>query len=317
MGVFNDNLQALMQENQITSIHRIANDDANQCPDCCSLITSANNHYYSNMNVPREFMEKVLVHVVSQYIPGNDFFMPPLYLAIEGPAGEGKTSQTIATLTQHYVDVLYVSAAEISGTHEGESVDKMNAIYSYAVFRSERNCIAILIDDFHMGTVNNDSKIEKTINTNLLTGRMMNLADRSDGKKVPIIITGNDFSSVYAPLLRSGRADIYHWKPDMEIKKSIIRSIVGPFVHLEESEFISFCNMFREGTISDFSQLKNDFRKEYVWRLIQNAQSLRKDDIERLHADFKDVQRLNYHELCELAEKRIKPITLSSLLEEV
>ena len=39
------------------------------CPECCSLITPSNNWYYSTMMVPKEFKEKVLVHVVSQYMP--------------------------------------------------------------------------------------------------------------------------------------------------------------------------------------------------------------------------------------------------------
>jgi hypothetical protein len=31
---------------------------------------------------------------------------------------------------------------------------------------------------------------------------------------VPIIVTGNDMSRLYAPLTRSGRMDLWMWEPD-------------------------------------------------------------------------------------------------------
>lgn len=310
MGFFNDSLTHSMRETSCASVNEISEtDNSMDCPECSSLITPANNWYYSTMMVPKEFKEKVLVHVVSQYMTLNEFFVPPLYLAIEGPAGEGKTSQTIAVLTQHNIEVLYVSASEISGSHEGDPVKILNGIYNYAVHRSKRGyCIAILIDDFHMGAINQDSKTEKTINSNLLTGRMMNLADCSGEKKIPVIMTGNDFSTVYAPLLRSGRADIYRWEPDIKLKAVIIQSILDSFVKMNENEYIQFCNIFREGTISDFSQLKNDFRKRYVWEMIENKTSLTIEEIQKLNCKMYSFRRLNFQEICELAEKRIRPI---------
>ena len=136
----------------------------------------------------------------------------------------------------------------------------------------------------------------------------MNLADCSDKKRIPIIMTGNDFSTVYAPLLRSGRADMYRWEPDIKLKSIIIQSILDPFVKMNENEFVQFCGIFRRGTISDFTQLKNDLRKRYVWKMIENKTSLNIEVIQKLDCKMSALQRLNFQELCELAEKRIKPI---------
>ena len=36
--------------------------------------------------------------------------------------------------------------------------------------------------------------------------------------RVPIIVTGNDFSTLYAPLLRDGRMDKFLWEPTAEDK---------------------------------------------------------------------------------------------------
>jgi hypothetical protein len=34
--------------------------------------------------------------------------------------------------------------------------------------------------------------------------------------RVPIIATGNDFSTLYAPLIRDGRMDKFYWAPTFE-----------------------------------------------------------------------------------------------------
>ncbi|GEM_PF-846667 len=307
MTVFNNNLDKLLGKNSYRDGGAKYEAENNMtCPSGCTLITEKNN-YYSNMIVTKKFMEKVLVHVVSQYMTYNEIFVPPLYLVIEGPAGEGKTSQTIATLIQHDIDVLYVSASELSGAHEGDAVRIFDAIYYYAIYRKENgHCVSILIDDFHMGIANQDSKIEKTINSNLLTGRMMNLAEHSNERKIPIILTGNDFSMVYAPLIRSGRADMFEWKPDFKEKISIVKNILDPFVKLDNTEYIKFFNTFKNATVSDFAQLKNDIRKKYVWEMIESERNLNLYNISKIERKVKAFKRLDYSEIYELAKKRIK-----------
>lgn len=307
MSFFNDKLDSLLTHGYKSMQQEKYGEES--CPSCCTLITSSNNQYYSGLIVPKEFEKRILVHVVSHYLTQNDFFVPPMFLAIEGPAGEGKTSQTIATLTQHDMEVVYISASELAGTHEKEPVELMDQVYEYAVRRRNiEKCVAILIDDFHMGTVNHDPKIEKTINTYLLTGRMMNLANSNDGIKIPIILTGNDFSNVYAPLLRSGRADRYVWKPNFETKTSVIRTLIEPFTMLSEEEFTSFCNRYRDGTIADFSQLKNDWRKKYVWQLIESERTLNMNAISRLNNNTIGFRKIQYQELCQLADRRMKSV---------
>lgn len=63
-----------------------------------------------------------------------------------------------------------------------------------------------------------------TVNNQMVVGTLMNLCDNptrvsvgqewreSDVvKRVPIIVTGNDFSTIWAPLLRDGRMDKFYW----------------------------------------------------------------------------------------------------------
>lgn len=63
-----------------------------------------------------------------------------------------------------------------------------------------------------------------TVNNQIVVGTLMNLSDNptrvSIGQdwresditnRVPIIVTGNDFSTIYAPLIRDGRMEKFYW----------------------------------------------------------------------------------------------------------
>ena len=65
---------------------------------------------------------------------------------------------------------------------------------------------------------------QMTVNNQMVVGTLMNLADNptrvSIGQdwrdsdtvnRVPIIVTGNDFSTIWAPLIRDGRMDKFYW----------------------------------------------------------------------------------------------------------
>lgn len=65
---------------------------------------------------------------------------------------------------------------------------------------------------------------QMTVNNQIVVGTLMNLSDNptrvSVGQdwresditnRVPIIVTGNDFSTLYAPLVRDGRMDKFYW----------------------------------------------------------------------------------------------------------
>lgn len=274
-----------------------------------TLITATNNNSYSKITVPDQFKKKVLTHVISHYLEDNSFFLPPIFLAIEGPAGEGKTSQTIASLTQRDIDVVYVSGSNLSGSHESEASDIMMDIYNFAKSRRKNNTsICIVIDDFHMSIINQDDNIKKTINSNLLTGFFMNLTNVSPDNTVPIILTGNDFSQVYAPLLRSGRADIFRWNPDYNTKFDIVQKILEPIIiNFNSRDFKKFFDQFQAESIADFTQLKNDCRKKHVWEIIKNENKLNFSSINRINSQLSSsIRKVSFEELRNMAIQRSK-----------
>jgi len=47
-------------------------------------------------------------------------------------------------------------------------------------------------------------------------------------RRVPIVVTGNDFSRLYAPLTRSGRMDLWHWEPSRSEIAEMLHATLAP-----------------------------------------------------------------------------------------
>lgn len=272
------------------------------------ILIEPNNYQYSFIKTSNVFERNVLTHIVSLYLPDNHYFQAPMFLAIEGRAGEGKTTQTIATCSQHGIYIIYVSASELSGAHEKDSINVMKKIYSAAInLKNTGKVVAILIDDFHMGNATTDENVKRTINSNLLTGHLMNLAENNNSIKIPIILTGNDFSKTYAPLLRSGRADMFEWNPNYEEKKEIVKNILRRFANINEQEFNELFDKYANNSISDFYQLANEYRKMLFSDYITQFEVIDKNTISTISQIVKQQQhRIDYSLLKRLADNRMK-----------
>ncbi len=263
---------------------------------------------YKNIFVPQRFEDTIICHIISLYLSQDAYYNPPIYLAIKGDAGEGKTAQTIATCTQKGCFVIYISASVLSGSHENEAKEKLQKIYDYALQLRMKNLTAIVIDDFHKGIVNEDVNIKKTINTNILIGYMMNLAEHNGSAHVPIILTANDLSNVYAPLLRNGRADLFLWKPSFDEKRDIVHHILSSFIsEKDESAFNKFFKKYSNQNVAFFSQLKNAWRKELLKQLIHKVPNFDNTNLIRINSLINSYKlELTYADLNKLADTILK-----------
>lgn len=94
--------------------------------------------------------------------------------------------------------------------------------------RGKLSCLLINDVDAGLGHYENT---QITVNNQIVTGTLMSICDnpnkvnlynvewREDNpptRRIPIILTGNDLSKVFAPLLRDGRMDKFYWKPSRE-----------------------------------------------------------------------------------------------------
>ena len=257
--------------------------------------------YYSTLKILTRFRKTVLTHVVSIYLKNNDKYLPPIFLVIEGAAGEGKTTQAIASCIQCGITVLYTSASQLSGSHEHDAIDVMETVYKKSIdMKKQGEKVAIIVDDFHLSNASVDDNVKRTINSPLLIGYLMNLTQNKNEEKIPIILTGNDFSHVYGPLIRSGRADRFKWSPSYDEKKYVIESIFRDFFNCSSVEFERFFARCSKASIADFSQLKNDYRKSVM--------SVCFDDIQ-----FIDDTTLN--DISKYVETQMKMMDYKSLVE--
>lgn len=50
--------------------------------------------------------------------------------------------------------------------------------------------------------------------------------------RVPVVCTGNDFSTLYAPLIRDGRMEKFYWAPTREDRVGVAMGIFQVFLDL-------------------------------------------------------------------------------------
>lgn len=261
---------------------------------------------FDTVMVPHRFAERIVGHVIANYLPDNHFYRPPLYLVIKGEPGEGKTLQALAACNQRGIMVKYLSASELSGELEAASKDVIKSVYQQAQRLQEIGYyICILLDDFHLGN-SNIRNTSHTVNAELLIGYMMNLADSSGGR-VPILLTGNDFSNTYEALLRDGRADIFEWAPSLEEKRMVVQSILRPMVlEREWRELDHFIDAYSKQNIAFFAQLRKDIRQAVLLQAIDGVDRIDSAAIQLISSHVRQkIQRVRVAELRQMAETRI------------
>jgi len=242
----------------------------------------------------------VLAHIVLRLV-NNRVYKSPTYLAIYGKAGEGKTSQTIASCLQKRITVVYCSSANFSGSKEGDAKQYFQKVYEKTESIRKSTPVVLVLDDFHKSVVNTDTST--TINTDLLTGYMMNIADQNDS--IPVILTANELSSVYQPLLRFGRADIFEWKFEQNEKLSVVNKILSDIA--QQKAIINFYSKYKSEPVSFFQQLKNRHIIDVIQNKVGSYAVITESELKQIDNDITSSHdKLNYSGLISLAEKAKK-----------
>lgn len=176
------------------------------------------------------FLDKVACHIVKNYMAHLLNIKIPLILGIWGGKGQGKTFQTELIFRAMGVEPVIMSAGELESERAGEPGRLIRDRYRTAsqVIQNQGKMSCLMINDLDAG-VGRFGNTQMTVNNQIVVGTLMNLADNptrvSIGQKwresdvthrVPIIVTGNDFSTLYAPLIRDGRMEKFYWQPDRE-----------------------------------------------------------------------------------------------------
>lgn len=188
-------------------------------------------HLIGDYYVPPRFMQAVTMHLVKNFLAEQGQLTGvPLILGIWGPKGVGKSFNVELVCRALKATAVVMSAGELEDEHAGAPGRRIRERYRTAsqTIRNSGILSCLVINDLDAGAGRfRDTQV--TVNQQIVMGTLMNLCDhpqrasvgeewRSDKelRRVPIIITGNDLSTLYAPLLRDGRMDKFLWEPTRE-----------------------------------------------------------------------------------------------------
>ncbi|ONI16567.1 hypothetical protein PRUPE_3G107000 [Prunus persica] len=176
------------------------------------------------------FMDKVVCHIAKNYLAHLLNTKVPLILGIWGGKGQGKSFQTELIFQAMGVEPVIMSAGELESERAGEPGKLIRDRYRTAsqVVQNQGKMSCLMINDIDAG-LGRFGNTQMTVNNQIVVGTLMNLCDNptrvSIGQdwresditnRIPIIVTGNDLSTIYAPLIRDGRMEKFYWQPNHE-----------------------------------------------------------------------------------------------------
>lgn len=233
--------------------------------------------------IPERFKRSVFVHIFKN-MWSEGIQSVPLILGIHGPSGWGKTFQCERLLHDLGVKVFLISGGQFEHKDAGEPARLLRQTYrdaGSAILDKEAKFSVLLINDVDAGLGNWGDNVQTTINTQVVISELMHITDYPtivDNKntlRIPIIMTGNDFTKLYEPLIRAGRMVSFEWIPTLEEK---IRVVTRIFPELSEKESACLVNELHQlatnnGSsqglnIAFFSYLRSVLYDDYVWAII-------------------------------------------------
>jgi ribulose bisphosphate carboxylase small subunit len=226
------------------------------------------------------FLDKLAVHITKNFLnlPG---IRVPLILGIHGRKGEGKSFQCELVFEKMGIEVTLISGGELESPDAGDPARLIRLRYRETAELSKvrgRMCV-LMINDLDAGAGRFDEGTQYTVNTQLVNATLMNIADNPTDvqlpgsydsnpiRRIPIIVTGNDFSTLYAPLIRDGRMEKFYWEPDRDDKVGIVGGIFGED-GLSQREIEKLVDTFPNQAVDFFSALRSRIYDEQIRNFI-------------------------------------------------
>ncbi|KAK1290064.1 hypothetical protein QJS10_CPB18g00157 [Acorus calamus] len=124
------------------------------------------------------FMDKIVSHIVKNYIVQQLDVKVPLILGIWGGKGQGKTFQTELIFRAMGVEPVIMSAGELESERAGEPGKLIRERYRTAsqVIQNQGKLSCLMINDIDAG-LGIFGHTQRTVNNQIVVGTLMNLAD--------------------------------------------------------------------------------------------------------------------------------------------
>jgi len=203
-----------------------------------------NKRSFSNIEdgfyISPEFLDKMTIHVAKNFMELPKLKIP-LILGIWGGKGQGKTFQTELGFKRLGISPIVMSAGELESGNAGEPAKLVRQRYREAsdIIKKGKMC-SLFINDLDAGAGRLNDSTQYTVNNQMVNATLMNIADSPTNvqlpgmynteviPRVPIICTGNDFSTLYAPLIRDGRMEKFYWNPTRADRIGVCMGIFQP-----------------------------------------------------------------------------------------
>ncbi|KAK9901915.1 hypothetical protein M0R45_001849 [Rubus argutus] len=216
------------------------------------------------------FMDKVVCHMAKNYLAHILNTKVPLILGIWGGKGQGKSFQTELIFQAMGVEPVIMSAGELESERAGEPGKLIRERYRTAsqVIQNQGKMSCLMINDIDAG-LGRFGNTQMTVNNQIVVGTLMNLCDNptrvSIGQdwrdsditnRVPVIVTGNDFSKIYAPLIRDGRMEKFYWQPNREDIINIVNRMYEKD-GISRDEVVSIVDTFPNQALDFYGALRS------------------------------------------------------------
>ncbi|KAB2010971.1 hypothetical protein ES319_D10G281800v1 [Gossypium barbadense] len=183
------------------------------------------------------FMDKLVVHITKNFMTLPNIKVP-LILGVWGGKGQGKSFQCELVFAKMGINPIMMSAGELESGNAGEPAKLIRQRYREAadIIKKGKMC-CLFINDLDAGAGRMGGTTQYTVNNQMVNATLMNIADnptnvqlpgmynKEENPRVPIIVTGNDFSTLYAPLIRDGRMEKFYWAPTREDRIGVCTGI--------------------------------------------------------------------------------------------
>jgi ribulose bisphosphate carboxylase small subunit len=251
--------------------------------------------------LPPKFLDRLSVHITKNFLNLPNVRVP-LILGIHGRKGEGKTFMCELVFKRMGIGVVYMSAGELESPDAGDPARLIRLRYREAGewSRVHGRMAVLMINDVDAGIGRVDSSTQYTVNTQLVNATLMNIADHPTNvqlpgsydadptTRIPIILTGNDFSTLYAPLIRDGRMEKFFWDPTHEERIGIVNGIFSDD-DVPKGDVQRLVDEFPEQSTDFFSAMRSRLFDEQVRQLIQDI-GIEKVSQKVVHSDGSPVE---------------------------
>ncbi|KAL5125376.1 Ribulose bisphosphate carboxylase/oxygenase activase 1, chloroplastic [Glycine soja] len=163
---------------------------------------------------------------------------------------------------------IMMSAGELESGNAGEPAKLIRQRYREAadMIKKGKMC-ALFINDLDAGAGRLGGTTQYTVNNQMVNATLMNIADnptnvqlpgmynKEENPRVPIIVTGNDFSTLYAPLIRDGRMEKFYWAPTRDDRVGVCNGIFRTD-NVPKDDIVKLVDTFPGQSIDFFGALR-------------------------------------------------------------